>query len=194
MQYPLELRFKLLTLGQRITATDANGQVVMFIKQKMLRLKEHVDVFSDSNQNQLLFTIKADRVIDFSAVYNFADANENDWGAVRRKGKRSLWSAHYDVMQDGAIDMTIREESAIKKVLELMLGQIPLVGFLAIYLINPTYLITRPDGTPLLRLIKKPAFFEGHFTLEKLSDMPEDDELRSLLAILMAVLLERRRG
>jgi len=194
MQYPLELRFKLLTLGQRITATDANGQVVMFIKQKMLRFKEHVEVFSDSNQNQLLFTIKADRVIDFSAKYNFADANENDWGAVRRKGMRSLWSAHYDVMQDGAIDMTIREESAIKKVLESMLGQIPLVGFLAIYLINPTYLITRPDGTPLLRLIKKPAFFEGCFTLEKLSEMPEDDELRSLLAILMAVLLERRRG
>jgi len=194
MQYPLELRFKLLTLGQRITATDANGQVVMFIKQKMLRLKEHVEVFSDSNQNQLVFTIRADRVIDFSANYRFADANGNDWGAVRRKGMKSLLSAHYDVMQDGAIDMTICEESAIKRLLESMLGQIPLFGVLATYLINPTYLITRPDGTPLLRLIKKPAFFEGCFALEKLSDMPEDDELRSLLAILMAVLLERRRG
>jgi len=194
MQYPLELRFKLLALGQRITATDANGQVVMFIKQKMFRLKEHVEVFSDTNQNQLVFTIRADRVIDFSANYSFADANGNDWGAVRRKGMKSLWSAHYDVMQDGAIDMTICEESAIKKVLESLLGQIPLFGVLATYLINPTYLITRPDGTPLLRLIKKPAFFEGCFALEKLSEMPEDDELRSLLAILMAVLLERRRG
>ena len=194
MQYPLELRFKLLALGQRITATDANGQVVMFIKQKMFRLKEHVEVFSDTNQNQLVFTISADRVIDFSANYSFADANGNDWGAVRRKGMKSLWSAHYDVMQDGAIDMTICEESAIKKVLESLLGQIPLFGVLATYLINPTYLITRPDGTPLLRLIKKPAFFEGCFALEKLSEMPEDDELRSLLAILMAVLLERRRG
>ncbi|MGB0599106.1 MAG: hypothetical protein ACPGLY_20675 [Rubripirellula sp.] len=194
MQYPLELRFKLLALGQRITATDANGQVVMFIKQKMFRLKEHVEVFSDTNQNQLVFTIRADRVIDFSANYSFVDANGNDWGAVRRKGMKSLWSAHYDVMQDGAIDMTMCEESAIKKVLESLLGQIPLLGVLATYLINPTYLITRPDGTPLLRLIKKPAFFEGCFELEKLSEMPEDDELRSLLAILMAVLLERRRG
>jgi len=194
MQYPIELNFKLLTFGQRITATDASGNVIMFIKQKMLKLKEQVDVYSGPDQTQLMFTMRADRVIDFSANYHFADANGNDWGAVRRQGMRSLWSARYDVMQDGEVDMTMSEENAFKKVLESLLGQIPLVGILAVYLINPTYLVTRPDGTPLLRLTKKPAFFEGKFTLEKLSEMPEDDELRSLLAILMAALLERKRG
>ncbi|MDE0865893.1 MAG: hypothetical protein OSA98_19065 [Rubripirellula sp.] len=194
MKYPLELKFKLLTFGQRITATDADGKVIMFIKQKMLKLKEQVEVYSDSNSEQLIFRMQADRVIDFSANYHFTDAQGNAWGAVRRKGMRSLWSAHYDIMQDGEIDMTISEENAIKKVLESLLGQIPLLGVLAVYLINPTYLVSRPDGTPLLRLIKKPALFEGRFVLEKLSDMPEDDELRSLLAILMAALLERKRG
>ncbi len=194
MKYPIELNFKLLTFGQRITATDADGNVIMFIKQKMLKLKEQVEVYNDADQTQLLFTMKADRVIDFSANYHFADAQGNDWGAVRRKGMRSLWSAHYEIMQDGEIDMTMSEESAFKKFLEALLGEIPLIGILAIYLINPTYLVSRPDGTPLLRLTKKPAFFEGKFVLEKLNDMPEDDEVRSLLAILMAALLERKRG
>ena len=194
MKYPIELNFKLLTFGQRITATDADGNVIMFIKQKMLKLKEQVEVYNDADQTQLLFTMKADRVIDFSANYHFADAQGNDWGAVRRKGMRSLWSAHYEIMQDGEIDMTMSEESAFKKVLEALLGEIPLIGILAIYLINPTYLVSRPDGTPLLRLTKKPAFFEGKFVLEKLNDIPEDDEVRSLLAILMAALLERKRG
>ena len=189
MKYPIELNFKLLTFGQRITATDADGNVIMFIKQKMLKLKEQVEVYNDADQTQLLFTMKADRVIDFSANYHFADAQGNDWGAVRRKGMRSLWSAHYEIMQDGEIDMTMSEESAFKKVLEALLGEIPLIGILAIYLINPTYLVSRPDGTPLLRLTKKPAFFEGKFVLEKLNDIPEDDEVRSLLAILMAVSL-----
>ena len=193
MKYPIELNFKLLTFGQRITATDADGNVIMFIKQKMLKLKEQVEVYNDADQTQLLFTMKADQVIDFSANY-FADAQGNDWGAVRRKGMRSLWSAHYEIMQDGEIDMTMSEESAFKKILEALLGEIPLIGILAIYLINPTYLVSRPDGTPLLRLTKKPAFFEGKFVLEKLNDMPEDDEVRSLLAILMAALLERKRG
>jgi len=194
MKYPIELNFKLLTFGQRITATDADGNVIMFIKQKMLKLKEQVEVYNDADQTQLLFTMKADRVIDFSANYHFADAQGNDWGAVRRKGMRSLWSAHYEIMQDGEIDMQMSEESAFKKILEALLGEIPLIGILAIYLINPTYLVSRPDGTPLLRLTKKPAFFEGKFVLEKLNDMPEDDEVRSLLAILMAALLERKRG
>lgn len=194
MQYPLNLHFKILTLGQRITALDANEQLLMFIKQKMFKLKEHIEVFADAERNQLIFQIKADRVIDFSANYHFTDGQGNDWGAVRRKGMRSLWSAHYDVMQEGQIDMTISEESPFKKVLESLLGEIPLVGFVATYLLNPSYLVRRPDGTPLLRVIKKPAIFEGHFVVEKLNDMPEDDELRSLLAIITMVLLERRRG
>lgn len=194
MEYPLNLNFKLLTLGQRIVATDATGNVVMFVKQKMFKLKEQVEVYSDANQTSLIFRIGADRIIDFSANYNFSDAQGNDWGAVRRKGMRSFWSAHYQVMQEGAVDMEINEESPMKKVLESILTEIPVVGFIATYLINPSYIVTRPDGTPLLRLIKKPAVFEGKFVLEKLNDMPEDDELRSLMALMMLVLLERGRG
>lgn len=194
MQYPLDLRFKLLTFGQRITATDSSGQMLMFIKQKMFKLKEKVEIYRDQSQSSLMFRIEADRVIDWSANYHFTDAQGNDWGAVRRKGMKSLWSAHYDVIQDGQIDMTIEEESPMKKLLESLLSEIPVIGIIAVYLLNPSYIVRRPDGTPLLRLIKRPAFLEGKFELHKLSEMPEDDELRSLMALLMLVLLERGRG
>ncbi|MEM6777764.1 MAG: hypothetical protein AAF670_08910 [Planctomycetota bacterium] len=194
MQYPIDLRFKLLTFGQRITAKDADGNLLMFVKQKMFKLKEQVEIYSDDQRSNLIFRIAADRMIDFSANYSFSDAAGNPWGAVRRKGMKSLWSAHYDVIQDGNVDMTIQEESPMKKLLESLLTEIPLVGMVATYLLNPTYLVQRPDGTPLLRLTKRPAVFEGVFTLEKLADMPEDDELRSLLAVMMLALLERGRG
>ncbi|QDV65771.1 hypothetical protein Mal65_49440 [Crateriforma conspicua] len=194
MQYPIELSFKLLTFGQRISATDASGKLLMFVKQKMFRFKEQVEIFSDQQQTHLLFRIDADRMIDFSANYHFTDPQGNDWGSVRRRGMRSLWSAHYQIIQDGQVDMEVEEESAIKKFVESLLGEIPIIGMIFIYLLNPSYIVRRPDGTPLLRLIKHPAIFEGRFTLEKLSEMPEDDELRSLLALMMVVLLERRRG
>lgn len=194
MQYPLQLSFKLLTFGQRITATDASGNVLMFIKQKMFKLKEKVEIYNDAKQSQLIFRIEADRMLDFSANYSFTDAEGNPWGSVRRKGMRSLWAAHYQVMQDGQVDMEIHEESPMKKILESLLGEIPIIGLVAVYLLNPSYIVSRPDGTPLLKLTKKPAVFEGKFILEKLNDMPEDDELRSLMALLMLVLLERRRG
>ena len=194
MQYPIELTFKLMTFGQRVTATDASGNVLMFIKQKMFKLKEKVNIYSDASQTNLIFNIASDRVIDFSANYHFTDAQGNDWGAVRRKGMKSLWSAHYEIMQNGAVDMTISEESPMKKVLESLLGEIPIIGLIAAYLLNPSYIIKRPDGTPVLRLTKRPAIFEGKFVLDKLGEMPEDDELRSLLAMIMLVLLERGRG
>ena len=194
MQYPLNLSFKLLTFGQRIVATDASNNVVMFIKQKMFKLKEKVEVYNDQQQSQLIFRIEADRILDFSANYSFTDAAGNEWGSVRRKGMRSLWAAHYEIIQDGIVDMEIREESPMKKVLESILGEIPVVGLIAVYFLNPSYIVSRPDGAPLLKLTKKPAIFEGKFVLEKLGEMPEDDELRSLLAILMLVLLERARG
>ena len=160
----------------------------------MFKLKEKVEIYNDEKQSQLIFRIEADRMLDFSANYSFTDAAGNEWGSVRRKGMRSLWAAHYQVMQDDQVDMEIGEESPMKKILEGILGEIPLIGLAAVYLLNPTYLVKRPDGTPLLKLIKKPAVFEGKILLEKLNDMPEDDELRSLMALLMLVLLERGRG
>lgn len=194
LKYPMEMTFKLMTLGQRIVATDATGEVIMFIKQKMFRLKEKVEVYDEPKDGNLIFTIEADRMVDFSANYSFVDAAGNDWGGVRRKGMRSIWSAHYEIMQDQQVDMVIAEESPMKKVIEGILGEIPVLGFVAAYFLNPSYLVTAPDGTPLLRLKKMPAFLEGKFVLEKLSAMPEDDELRSLLGLIMLVLLERHRG
>ncbi len=194
MQYPIDLRFKLLTLGQRISATDASGKTLMFVKQKMFKLKEKVEVYSDSTQSRLLFRIEADRVLDFSANYSFTDASGNSWGSVRRKGMKSLWSAHYEIIHDDQVEMTIQEESPMQKLLEGLLGGIPIIGWIAIYLINPSYIIRRPDGETLLRLTKKPAILEGKFELKKLNDLPEDDELRALLAVIMVGLLERARG
>ena len=194
MQYPIEMRFRLLTFGQRITAVDAAGNTLLFIKQKMFKLKERVQVYSDPSQQNLLFEIAADRMLDFSASYHFTGADGSDWGSVRRRGVRSLWSAHYDVLQGDQIEMVIQEESPMKKIIESLLGEIPIVGMLAVYLLNPSYLVSGHSGAPLLRLVKRPAIFEGRYTVEKLAEMSPDDELRALLALIMLVLLERRRG
>ena len=194
MQYPLDLRFKLFSFSQQITVRDAAGNSILFVKQKMFRFKEKVEVFSDSSLQTKLFEINADRIIDFSANYSFTAADGSGWGAVRRHGMRSLWSAHYEVIEGGVVDMHIREESPWKKLIESLLGEIPLVGFIALYLINPTYLITMADGSVAMRVTKKPSVFERYFAIEKLGELDEDDELRALLSLIMMVLLEKSRG
>jgi len=194
MQYPLDLRFKLFSFSQQITVRDAAGNSILFVKQKMFRLKEKVEVFSDASLKNKLFEINADRIIDFSANYRFTAADGSDWGAVRRHGMRSFWSAHYEVIEGNSVDMHIREENPWKKVVESLLGEIPIVGFLCLYLINPSYLITMADGTLAMRAIKKPSVFERYFVIERVNAVSEDDELRALLSMIMMVLLEKSRG
>ena len=194
MQYPLDLRFKLFSLSQQITVCDASGNSILYVKQKMFRLKEKVEVFSDSSLKNKLFEINANRIIDFSANYKFTAADGSDWGAVRRHGMRSLWAAHYEVIEGNSVDMHIREENPWKRLLESLLGEIPIVGFIALYLLNPSYLITMADGTTAMRVTKKPSIFERYFVIEKISEVDQDDELRALLSLIMMVLLEKSRG
>jgi hypothetical protein len=173
---------------------DASGKSILYVKQKMFRLKEKVEVFSDAQMKQKLFEINADRMLDFSANYRFTATDGTDWGTVRREGMRSLWAAHYDVYEEGRIDMTIREEEPWKRFVEAILGEIIIIGFIVIYFLNPSYLVRASDGTPVLRAIKKPSIFERYFVIEKLAEIDEDDELRALLALIMMVMLEKDRG
>lgn len=198
MDYPLQLSFKLLALARQLSVRDSQGRLVFYVKQKALKLKESVTVFGDEGQTQPLYTIKADRVLDFNARYNFADTSGRHLGSVRRRGMRSIWKAHYEVYDEAdRLALEIREENAWTKVADAVLGEIPIVGMFTGFLFHPAYLLSSPaapDAPPALRLAKQPAFFEGKFTLTKQADLAPPEETRALLALLMLILLERARG
>ena len=60
LKYPLKLSFKILALSPQMSVFDANGNLVAYVKQKLFKLKEAVNVFSDEQQNQLMFSMKAE--------------------------------------------------------------------------------------------------------------------------------------
>ena len=196
MNFPLELRFKILALASQISVTDARGQVICYVKQKMFKLKEAVTVFSDASQTTPLFRIAADRIIDISAQYRIEDASGAELGVVQRHGMRSFWRAHYEVHRGGQLAFTLREENAWVKVADHFLGQLPVVGILSGYLFHPAYILTRGDGNgeAVLRVEKRPALFEGVYRVEQKSPASDDDQRLGLLSILMMALLERQRG
>ncbi|HVZ39859.1 MAG TPA: hypothetical protein VHI13_11325 [Candidatus Kapabacteria bacterium] len=194
MQYPLQLKFKVLAIAHQLTVTDATGALVCYVKQKAFKLKEDVTVFADKEQTQPLYTIKADRVIDWNAKYAFATAAGAPLGMVQRQGTRSLFKAHYDIYDGAEIDMTIHEENPWSKFFDALFGELPVVGVFSGYVFNPKYAVTRTDGTQVMRVIKRPAMLEGKFEIERLADMDEHEEIRAFLSVIMMVLLERMRG
>jgi len=194
MNFPLEMSFKILALAPQIRVTDASGNVILYVKQKMFKLKEHVNVFADVGQQQKFCEIKTNKILDFSACYRFTDVNGNDFGGVRRKGMRSIWKAHYEILQGDTLAFNLNEENGWVKVMDSLFSGIPLVGGFAGYLFHPSYLITRPDGTPVIRVKKQPAFWEGKFTIEAIGQLGEHEDIRCLMSVLMMTLLERSRG
>ena len=195
MQFPLQLIFKVTTLSNDFVATDANGNTVAYVRQKMLRLLEEVQVFSNENRSELNYTIRANRWLDFNSTYTFTNRMGYEVGRIVRKGWASLWKAHYEIFDEKQqSDLIIREENPWAKVFDNMLGEIPLLGVLSGYLFHPAYIVTRPNGTEVVRLTKQPSFWGRKFTVDKLSSFEAGEEERIVLGLMMMILLERQRG
>ena len=196
IEYPLTLSFKVLALASQATVTDAAGRTVLYTKQKMFKFREHVEIWTDPSQGTRLAEIKANKVIDWSARYFSTDAQGGEIGSVGRRGWRSMWKAHYETFNpgDSSPDFSIKEENAWTKVADSFLSEIPIIGMFSGYFLHPSYLATRSNGSPAMRMTKQAAFWEGRFRLDKLGEMTAREELNLFLSFMMLVMLERQRG
>jgi len=194
MNYPLQLSFQILSVARKLSVIDAAGNLSFFVKQKAFKLKESVTVFADVDQKLPLYELAADRVLDFSASYHFKNTTGTHVGTVRRKGLKSIWRARYDIVNGSSRALTIQEANPWAKVCDSLFSEIPILGMFSGYVFHPEYVVAREDGTPVMRLKKEPAFFQGKFSIEKLGAVSEDEETRILLSLIMMVLLEKQRG
>lgn len=196
VQWPLRMRFRFWALTSKIDIEDAAGRPVLHVKQKFFKLREHIEIFTDQTRSVKLGDITADRIIDWSARYSFADSWGVAIGAVGRKGWRSLWRANYQSYNPGDAepDYVISEENPMAKFLDGMVGQIPLVGLLTLYFFHPKYSAKRINGEPVMRLTKRPAFLESRFQVDMLQQLPAREQLNLGLSFFMLAMLERRRG
>lgn len=195
LNYPINLSFKKLAIASQIYIRDSNETLLGYVKQKLFKLKEDINVFADESQTQIRFNIKADRVIDFSARYNFTDGSGNQIGSIKRQGMRSIWKANYEIADaSGRHVLTINEENGWVKVVDALVGEIPIVGIFSGYMFNPTYIVSSTNGNQIARLAKQPAFLEGRFQLTALTSLDNNQESLVLLGVLAMTLLERGRG
>ncbi|HJN81960.1 MAG: hypothetical protein QGI20_02575 [Verrucomicrobiota bacterium] len=195
MNYPVELNFKKIALAKQATLTESNGNSIAYARQKILKLKEELEVFEDKTKTKRVCTIKANKVIDFSAAYHFYTENEQLFGSIQRKGLRSLWKATYLLNEaSGNQYATIQEEKPFAKVVDALLGELPFVGLVCNYIFNPSYIVRSEDGTELFRLTKVPSFWGALFKIDKLADVTPDEEIRCMMSLLMMIFLEKSRG
>lgn len=199
MKYPLMLSFKFFAFAPQIYVKDADRNDVAYVHQKLFKLREKVNIFNNKKREQILYTLQADRIIDFSAKYYIRDAEGTDLCYTKQYGWRSIWRTHFDIFKDDKVVFRLREENPWVKMGDVLLGFIPFFELLGGLLFNPSYLLRRvnadgTDGEPVMRVVKKPSFVERLFAIRKLADFSDEDEKRLIPSVMMMVLLERNRG
>lgn len=196
LNYPLDFKFKITTLSSDFNITDRNGNYVAYVRQKMFKLKEDVIIFSDESRSKELFRIKADRWLDFNASYSMTNQFDGQkFGRLARKGMRSFWKATYDVLdKNDQSKFQISEDNGWIKFLDGFVSEIPLVGMFTGYFLNPSYSVKDSSGNVYFKLKKMPSLIGRRFQLDRLVDIPDEEESIVVLSLLMMVLLERSRG
>lgn len=189
-QYPLSLTFKLLALSPQIRVEDANGRLILYVKQKAFKLRDEVTIFADEAQAVELYRIKADRIMEFSARYTITNRAGNVIGSLQREGMKSLWRVSFLIFDaNGQQVGQFREDNPWLKVLDALLSEIPFGRMI----VNPSYHVDL-RGTRTITLHKRPSMIDRRFSVSKYIDMAPADEELLLTSLMMVTLLERSQG
>lgn len=192
--YPLNFVFKIATISNDFSATDASGNILFYVREKMFKFRDHVKVYTNSNKNQLLYDIESNKIIDFQQTFTITNHQKQVVGKVRKKTFSSFIKATYQLQDaQGNHIYTIKERSAMVRFIDSIFGEIPIIGMLSGYVFNPKYVVTDLKGVELVEMVKKPSFWSRKFEVQKLSNTFFNDE-QVVLSLMLMVIQQRDRG
>lgn len=89
-KYVLKKRFFSI-IGARLDILNSSNQKVFFAEQKAFRLIEDIRLYADKSKIEEFMSIKARKIIDFSAFYDLTDSKTGEkLGALERKPLKSI--------------------------------------------------------------------------------------------------------
>ncbi len=87
------VRKKVLAIGNKYWIEDAKGNTLGFSKQKILKLKEDIRIYTDEKMKQELFRIQQQQIIDLWGTFVIVDSATNTiLGYIRRKAAKSTFA------------------------------------------------------------------------------------------------------
>lgn len=121
------LKRQAIALTGKVRVYDPSGKVVLYVEQRMFKLREDIRVYSDESKTREVLVIKARSIIDFSAAYDVIDVSRNEKvGVIRRKGLRSILRDEWEVLdaQDRPLGVLLEDTPGLA-LLRRLIGVIP---------------------------------------------------------------------
>jgi len=93
------LKRQVFALTGKLRFYNTQEQLVLYVEQKMFRLREDIRVYNDEGKSQEVLLISARNIIDFNAAYDVVDPGFNQKvGTFRRKGGRSMMRDEWELL------------------------------------------------------------------------------------------------
>ncbi|UCE80530.1 MAG: zinc ribbon domain-containing protein [Methanobacteriota archaeon] len=84
------IRKKVVAITNQYWIENADGSILGYSKQKLIRIKEDIRVFADDSMSEELFRIRQDQVVDMWGTFGVIDSvTEAVVGKIRRQALRS---------------------------------------------------------------------------------------------------------
>lgn len=194
-QYPLNFLFKITTVSNDFTATDAAGKTIFFVREKLFKLRDHINVYRDESKKEILYDLVSNKIIDFQQTFTITNSQKEVIGKVRKKTVRSVIKATYHLQDaEGNHIYTIKERNASVRILDFIFDElVPVAGELSGYVLNPKYVVTDLDGIELMEMRKKRSFWGRKFDVNKLTKKTFNEE-QVILSLVLMVIQQRDRG
>ena len=179
------VRKKVLTIGNKYWIEDEDGNVIGFTKQKLLKLKEDVRVYTDESMSQEVFRIQQEQIMDVWGKFAVIDsASDRILGYIKRKALKSgfLWDEWeiYDANEN--LIGRVEESKGLGLVRKYVPG-----GALV-----PEKMKVKLDGREVAEINQKFKIIGDIWEL-RCKDLPEDFDRRVLLAgLILMAMIERR--
>jgi uncharacterized protein YxjI len=182
------LKRQVFAMTGKLRFYNPNNDLVLYVEQKMFRLREDIRVFGDEGKTQELLLIQARNIIDFSAAYDVIEAaNGQKVGTLRRKGLKSMFRDEWEVL-DAA-------DQPIGMLFEDSVGQALLRRFLLGSFLPQNYDITIGDER-VADLRQKYNLFSYQMILDFSMDTANklDRRLGIAATILLAIIEGKQRS
>lgn len=133
------------------------GELVAFVKQKRMRIREQIDFFADEAQTVPLLRLQARKVFEFRGMTDVLIPTGQVIGSLKKNFGKSLLRSSWTVLDPGGNPVaTAQESSVFIAVARRIWGAIPYLGDIPFFL--PFHFdIHAPDGRQIGRYTRVAA-------------------------------------
>lgn len=173
-------------------ADGSKGQLMAFVQQKRVALKERVNFYSSEAKTELLFSFRAEKVFDVHGRYFVEDASGKPIGCFQKQFAKSLVSSTWDILDaKNQPKIKVTESSKSVAVIRRLAGFIPYVGDIAelaaMFLLRYHFkFLDAVSGSEIGRYHKK-TWIRDHYLLAMTDDAYKSADWRVLAAMAVAL-------